>query len=306
MPSEILYDSVTARYITILCQGYGLTPSDIGMGRSSNGGETLAGTIRQERVSAKSGKALAKKKLQVYFENILPDTLMFKWVDLDEREECCNVSCSYGKCKCLCRSDWKPNRFPSEARRQLIADGLFTISLPETLDRKAIEWPSRVLTYSGNKSKEEKAGANAIGDPKAASSGGQGEVKPQQIISRSRAKIEVSLSKAVYSGNQILGALLNSVKNSNNDYKIWERKFEDAVVGKSQMDLVSKSVLDDTYNEMASILEKSEWLDTVSVEITRSAYDEWTKSCIRKSFIRKRERKNYSLPERQTALSQMS
>ena len=275
LPSEILYDSVTARYITILCQGYGLTPSDIGMGGSSNGGETLAGTIRQERVSAKSGKALAKKKLQVYFENILPDTLMFKWVDFDDEKNVAMSRARMANANAYASLIGSQIASPDEARRQLIADGLFTISLPETLDRKAIEWPSRVLTYSGNKSKEEKAGANAIGDPKAASSGGQGEVKPQQIISRSRAKIEVSLSKAVYSGNQILGALLNSVKNSNNDYKLWERKFENAVVGKSQMDLVSESVLDDTYNEMASILEKSEWLDTVSVEITRSAYDEW-------------------------------
>lgn len=275
LPSEILYDSVTARYITILCQGYGLTPSDIGMGGSSNGGETLAGTIRQERVSAKSGKALAKKKLQVYFENILPDTLTFKWIDFDDEK---NVAMSRARmANANAATGWISNQIfaPDEIRRQAIADGMFTISIPEALDRKSIEWPSRALTYVGNKSRDEKSGANQIGEPKAASSGGQGEVKPQQIISRSRAKIEVSLSKAVYAGNQILAALLNSVKNSNNDYKVWERKFEDAVVGKSQMDLVSESVLDDTYNEMASILEKSEWLDTVSVELTRSAYDEW-------------------------------
>jgi hypothetical protein len=55
LPSEILYDSVTARYITILTSGYGLSPSDIGFASSSNGGETMAGTIRQERRSAKSG-----------------------------------------------------------------------------------------------------------------------------------------------------------------------------------------------------------------------------------------------------------
>lgn len=273
LPSEILYDSVTARYITILCQGYGLTPSDIGMGGSSNGGETLAGTIRQERVSAKSGKALAKKKLQVYFENILPDTLTFKWVDFDDEKNVAMSRARMANANAATSLIGSQIVSPDEIRRQLIADGIFTISLPETLDRKSIEWPSRVLTYSGNKSKEEKAGANAIGDPKAPSGGGQGEVKPQQIVSRSRAKIEVSLTKAVHAGNQLLGALLNSVKNDKNDFSQWEQKFENSVIGKSQMDLVSESVIDDTYNEMASILEKTEWLDTVSVELSNLAVD---------------------------------
>lgn len=273
LPSEILYDSVTARYITVLCQGYGLTPSDIGMGGSSNGGETLAGTIRQERVSAKSGKALAKKKLQVYFENILPDTLTFKWIDFDDEKNVAMSRARMANANAATSLIGSQIVSPDEIRRQLIADGMFTISLPETLDRKSIEWPSRVLTYSGNKSKEEKAGANQIGDPKAASSGGQGEVKPQQIISRGRAKIEVSLTKAIYAGNQILGALLNSVRNDKNDFHQWEQKFENSVIGKSQMDLVSETIIDDTYNEIASILEKTEWLDTVSVGLSTLAVD---------------------------------
>lgn len=268
LPSEILYNDVTNRYITIVTSGYGLSPSDIGFASSSNGGETLAGTVRQERRSARSGKALAKKKVQAYFENILPEYLQFDWIDFDDEK---NVAMSRARMANANASKlWIDIQAfsPDEIRRQAIADGMFTITIPETLDRKSIEWPTNALRYIGNKpSNDGKTGANQIGDPKAVSSGGQGEVKPQQVISRSRTKIEVNLSKAVFSGNQILGNLLNSVKNSKNDFSMWEAHFENSVVGKSRMDLVSESMIDDTFNELAGIVEKSEWLDNVSVEL---------------------------------------
>jgi hypothetical protein len=270
LPSEILYDTVTARYVTILTAGYGLTPSDIGMGSSSSGGETLAGTIRQERTSAKSGKSLAKKKVQSYFNNILPEYLQFSWVDFDDEK---NVAMSRARmANANAASLWIQMQIasPDEVRRQAIQDGMFTITMPETLDRSAIEWPSRVLTYSGNKGK---SGSNQIGDPKAPSMGGQGEVKPQQIISKNRAGIQVSLTKAVYAGNQILGGLINSVRTEKNDFPAWERRFENSVVGKSVMDLMSETIIDDTYNVMAEILEGSSWLDTVSVELANAYLD---------------------------------
>ena len=260
LPSEILYDSITARYITIVTAGYGLSPSDVGFASSSNGGETLAGTIRQERRSAKSGKALAKTKLKAYFERILPEHLEFKWVDFDDER---NVAMSRARMA-------SANAFkvftdiqafsPDEVRRQSIADGLFSISLPETIDRKSIEWPSNTLRYVGNK------GSNQVGDSKAPSSGGQGETIPQQVVSRHRAKIEVAISKAVYAGNQSLGALLASVKDAN-DVKTWEDAFDGAVIGKSQADLLTESVISDTYNVIVSVLDGAEWVDTVSRDI---------------------------------------
>ena len=275
VPSEIMYDTVTARYITILCAGYGLTPSDIGMGSSSNGGETLAGTIRQERISAKSGKALAKKKAQIYFENVLPDTLKFNWIDFDDEK---NVAQGRARMATANAGNiWIQGQVftPDEIRRQTIADGLFTIPLPETIDRKSVEWPTNALRYIGNKSAggEEtgKKGSNEIGNPTAPSGGGHGEIKPQQIISKNRSKIEVSISKAVYAGNQILGSLINSVRTDKNDFPDWEKRFENSVIGKSYMDLVSEAVIDDSYNAMAEVLERSDWIDTVSHDLA-SAY----------------------------------
>ncbi len=263
LPSEILYDSVTARYITIITAGYGLSPSDIGFASSSNGGETLAGTIRQERRSAKSGKALAKTKLKAYFERILPDHLEFKWIDFDDER---NVAMS--RARMASASAFKTftdmQAFsPDEVRSQAIADGLFSISLPETIDRTKIEWPSNTLRYVGNKSNNPEGG-----DPKKSpSTGGQGETIPQQVISRNRAKIEVSISKAVYSSNQFLGSLLESVKTSNNDIRKWEDSFDGAVIGKSQADMITESVISDTYNSILDVLDRADWVDTVSSDI---------------------------------------
>jgi len=261
LPTDIMYEGVTARYITIVTAGYGLSPSDVGFASSSNGGETLAGTIRQERRSAKSGKALAKTKLKAYFEKIIPEYLEFKWVDFDDEK---NVAMSRARMASATAfkvfTDMQAFS-PDEVRRQAIADGLFSISLPETIDRKSIEWPSNTLRYVGNKS-------NPNGDPKTTpANGGQGETIPQQIISKNRAKIEVSISKAVYAGNQRLGALISSVRSGGNDLKGWENSFDDAVVGKSQADLVTEGIISDVYNSILDSLDSSEWLDTVSKDV---------------------------------------
>lgn len=265
LPNEILYDSITARYITIVTAGYGLSPSDVGFASSSNGGETLAGTIRQERRSAKSGKALAKTKVKAYFEKILPEHLEFKWVDFDDER---NVAMSRARmASANAFSVFIQNQLftPDELRSQAVADGLISITVPETIDRTQIEWPTNALRYIGKDNGNKNS--NDVGNSKAPSSGGQGETIPQQVISRHRAKIEVSIAKAVYESNQILGGLLSSVITANNDVKSWESKFDQAVVGKSQADLVTESAITDTFNSLLDSLDRAEWIDTVSQDV---------------------------------------
>ena len=265
LPSEIMYDNVTSRYITIVTSGYGLSPSDIGFASSSNGGETLSGTIRQERRSAKSGKALAMKKLQSYFDSILPDDLAFKWVVFDDEKNVAMSRARMANANAFSAYIGSQIITPDEARRQTIQDGTMTITMPETIDRTAVEFPMNAIRYIGKQdSNGENKGSNQIGSPKAPSGGGQGEVKPQQIVNKSRTQFEVGVTKAVYQANQILGALLNSVREKNTPE--FDTVFENAVVGKSQADLVTESVIDDVYNKLAEIMEKQMWLDTVSNE----------------------------------------
>ena len=282
LPSEIMYDSVTSRYITILTAGYGLTPSDIGMGGTSNGGETLSGTIRNERVSARSGKSLAKKKLQTYFNNILPETLQFEWIDFDDEK---NVAMSRARmANANAASIWIGSQIfsPDEIRRQAIADGMFTITIPETLDRKSVEWPTNALRYIGKNTETpsnapntpENKGNNQIGNPKNPSQGGRGEVMPQQIISRSLAKLEVGISKSVYAANQLLGVITNKAKLQGN-FAEWELQFENAVTGKSMMDLSTEAVINDVYNNLADTILASNWFDTVSRDFLSEMVHAW-------------------------------
>jgi len=279
LPSEILYDSVTARYITIVTSGYGLTPSDIGFASSSNGGETLSGTIRQERRSAKSGKSLTKKKIETYFNKILPETLKFDFIDFDDEKNVAVARARMANANAINMLISNQIFGPDELRRQTIADGLVSITVPETIDRSKIEWPTNALRYIGNKPKDEtQGGSGQVGSPKAPSSGGQGDVQAQQIINRSRTGIEVAISKAVYGANQILGSLINSVRTGKNDFSEWEKRFESSVVGKSVMDLGSESIIDDTYNFLSESLSGSRWFDSVSADVCKSAVDIWNRA----------------------------
>lgn len=269
IPNDIMYDKITDRYITIVTAGYGLSPSDIGFASSSNGGETLSGTIRAERRSNKSGKSLAEKKWKTYVDRILPDTLEWHWKNFDDEKSVAMSRARLANGTAMQTLVGVQAITPDEVRRQLIADGIFTIDMPETIDRKSVEWPSNGITYHGVKNSQQ--GSNEVGNPTKPSSGGQGDVKPQQIISKRRAEIEVSVSKSVFKSNQILGALLNSIRaGDKNDFPKWEKSFEDAVVGKSQADLYTESIISDSYNSLLESLDKEEWVDAVSQEMAEA------------------------------------
>jgi hypothetical protein len=276
LPNTIMYDKITDRYITIVTAGYGLSPSDIGFASSSNGGETLSGTIRAERRSNKSGKALAEKKWKTYADRILPDTLEWHWKNFDDEKNVALGRARMANGTAMQTFIAMQSVTPDEVRRQLIADGLFNIDMPETIDRKAIEWPTNAITYQGVKNSQK--GSNEVGSNSVKpSSGGQGDVKPQQIISKHRAEIEVSTSKSIFKSNQILGALLNSVRAGNkNDFPSWEKSFEDAVVGKSQADLFTESVINDSYNSLLDSFDKEPWIDTVSQTMAGVISDQLT------------------------------
>lgn len=131
VPNDIMFDRITLRYASLVAAAYGMSLSDIGMQVSSSGGETLAGSIRSERKTRKTGFARLKKKLKFYFEQILPPTLMFNWVDYDDE-----VNVALGRARLSNASAFKMLSdagyiSEKEGRQQLIADGMFTISMPE-------------------------------------------------------------------------------------------------------------------------------------------------------------------------------
>ena len=131
VPNDIMFDRISLKYAALVAAAYGMSLSDIGISPTNNGGETLAGTIRSERKTRKTGFARLKKKIKFYFEQILPTTLQFNWVDYDDE-----VNVALGRARQSNAAAFKLLAdagfiSPKEGRQQLIADGMFTISMPE-------------------------------------------------------------------------------------------------------------------------------------------------------------------------------
>ena len=169
-PNELMFDRVTSRYVDLICAGYGMSPSDIGMGGGSNGGETLSGTIRDERKTKKNINSVLKKKFKSFFDRILPDELEFTWIDFDDDQ---NVARGRARlANAQANEIFIRNHVfaPQELRAQGLVDGLVTVSVPETLDEKSIDWPQ-----SGNTIKP-----GLIGEKVSADNGGRGETSSVQ------------------------------------------------------------------------------------------------------------------------------
>ena len=261
-PSELMYDSITMRYAAILAAGYGLTLSDIGFPSSSNGGDTLAGTIRMERVGKSSGKSNGKKKFEAYANRILDPELKWSWIDYDDER---NVSKGRARLASAQASDILiRNRVfsPSEIRRQNLADGLVSIDVPETIDLndKEFQQIQPAGAFGGSKTK-------TLGNPVNPSQGGQGEIIPQQVVQRNMANAEVGISKAIYNSNEVLASLISRVKAnlSGEEVEIWEEYIDGYLVGKSEIEEPElKDVLDDICKRSLSILETQPWTKDIA------------------------------------------
>lgn len=269
-PSEIMYDSVTTRYAAILAAGYGLTLSDIGFPSSSSGGDTLAGTIRMERVGKASGKAIAKKKYEAYANRILPYSLKFMFIDYDDERNVSKGRARLASAQAAQINIANRTFLPSEMRRQQIADGLVSIDLPEDIDENDQEFlaveKSKLMGKTGNQTKE-------LGAKTSPSNGGQGEIIPQQILQRNMTAMEVGISKATYSANEILATLTATVRKnlSQDEIPVWEEYVDSYLIGKSDMDEVDlKSVLDNICLRSKDSMRGQEWAKDISMSITDS------------------------------------
>ena len=263
-PSEIMYDSVTLRYAAILTAGYGLTLSDIGIPSSSNGGETMAGTIRMERVGKSSGKAIAKKKWEAYANRILPDELKFMWIDYDDER---NVSKGRARlASAQAANIWIQNRsfLPTEMRRQAMADGLVSLDLPEEVDPNDEEFQNlQQPQFGGNQVKE-------LGAKTSPSNGGHGEVIPQQVVQRNMTSAEIGVSQACYNANEILSTLVQKVKSNldSGELNVWEEYIDGYLIGKAEIEEPElKSILDNICERSMSILRNQPWLREFSDSI---------------------------------------
>jgi len=169
-PTELLFDTAMTRYAAINCAGYGMTLSDIGMGGSASGGETLAGTIRQERQTRRTGFGRVKKKMKYFWDRALPPELEFNFIDLDDE-----LSTSLGRARLASSTAFQQlisiGAFtPKEARLQFIADGLINISIPEDI-------PEEERAQLPTQQQQPNERPSMLGRPVTPSEGGYGEIK---------------------------------------------------------------------------------------------------------------------------------
>ena len=172
-PTDLMFDRITARYASIIAAGYGLALSDIGIQTTSSGGDTLAGSIRDERKTRKTGFARFKKKMVAFFNFMLPKELEFRIIDMDDE-----LSVALGRARlanATAASQYieKGIFTPQEMRLQAIADGLVTVSIPEEIPEDELPQQPEI---GGNGSSER---PGMLGKPVSPSQGGHGEVLPR-------------------------------------------------------------------------------------------------------------------------------
>jgi hypothetical protein len=173
-PTDIQFGEITNKYAALIAGGYGISLSDMGIQVAANGGETLAGSIRQERSSRRRGIGLAKKKINLFYNRMLPETVRFKWIDPDEEQSVATGRSRLATFTAFTQAIDKRMITPNEARQQAMADGLFTISMPEELPEN--EYPDELLNPGANTQ------PSLLGTKVPASQGGQGEVRLSLMV----------------------------------------------------------------------------------------------------------------------------
>lgn len=179
-PTDISFTESISRYTSLICSGYGMAPTDIGIGSS----EALAGSIRDERRYKQNGFARFKLKMTSFFNRLLPSTMRFKFIDLDDE-----VAVSVGRARLAqataAQAYVNGNIFTQEEMRaQAVADGLITISVPEALPQELkdkIEQKEQMFNPS-NKTPER---PSMLGRPVTPSTGGWGETAARSDVFRS-------------------------------------------------------------------------------------------------------------------------
>lgn len=173
-PSDIMYDSTIHKYAAITCAGYGLSLSDIGVQVVSSGGETLAGSIRQERNTVRKGIGFAKMKVRLFRNRMLPPDLKFTWVDPDEEQQVARGRALLSQSAAYSSMIDKRIISPKEARQNLINSGVIAVALPEDIPEEDMKLFDDL---TGGEQKRE----NMLTATQPPSAGGQGEVRASTV-----------------------------------------------------------------------------------------------------------------------------
>lgn len=191
VPNDIMFDKIILKYSALVGAAYGASPSDIGLQSTSSSGETLAGSIRDERKTRRTGFARLKLKMKYFFDKILPESLEFNFVDYDDE-----LNVALGRARLASATAFNllqtnGNFSQQEVRSQFIEEGLVTINIPDKLpadakqkqeakfwhDTLGVSNPTTDQKNNPDSQKEKPTEPEAVGNPKAPSGGGEGDIK---------------------------------------------------------------------------------------------------------------------------------
>lgn len=237
VPNDIMFDNITMKYAAIVAAGYGMTLSDIGLSGGGGGG-TLAGTIRSDVKYKNTGFARIKAKIEYFFNQILPDTLQFNFIDYDQE---LNIAAGRARLATSTAMQTLVNMrvlSPQEARMQLIADGLITVTIPDEVPPES-EFPEPVVpttgafgkpinSTEGNQKKKvgKLTGSDKVGNPKPPSKGGEGEFNARSLADD---KVRLAINKMVEAA-PILDQYLLDAGEDNRELAKLELRTDPAVV----------------------------------------------------------------------------
>lgn len=171
-PTELMFADVTLKYAAIMCAGYGISLGDIGISRESgSGGNTLAGTIRDERKVRHTGLGRLEKKMKAHLDFFLPPTLETKYIDYDDERALTVGRARMANATAFAQMILGRYLTPQEARLQMIADGLITASIPEQIPPEMLAAP----VQENPPSRDRQIGFNVSPDL-----GGHGDITAQR------------------------------------------------------------------------------------------------------------------------------
>lgn len=172
-PTDLIYDQVTFKFAQIVCAGYGLKIGDIGI--SKDEGRTLAGVIRTERQTRRTGFAVLSSRTKAYFERMLPKYLKFTWLDSDDEAMIARGRARLANAQALVEMKNGGILSQVEARRQMSTDGLLSIQIDPD-DVSDLQQPISLTSGGPFPGRPSDAGKRQVPP----SAGGRGNAKPIQ------------------------------------------------------------------------------------------------------------------------------
>jgi len=264
-PSEIMYNEISLKMASYVAAGYGLSLGDLGISASTSGGETLAGSIREERKTRKSLLSVLKKKFRAYFNRMLPESLSFEWIDYDDELNVQRGRARMSTMTAFSQAIDKRMLTPKEGRMQMIRDGLITVSIPEEIPMDDFD-----VLPEGNSPVR----PGEIGNPVPPSQGGHGEPEIGKSASEDAMGIVLKLSFEDLVGkatNKEIERLINLIApkvfrqvkgaltklSGSQEIRRWNILHERALYGKGEKDVKIQKASDD--KKIDNDLEKDDW-----------------------------------------------